>query len=220
MSVDPTTRYIVRYRRRADQPWKRAPRFITRRTGYRTHAAALAKLAMLRRDGYAGHVARVDWLRPLALQNARKLIGVMEHGGNNQGERVMQIIRENGGTGPEPWCGDFVAKVYRDAGSKAVTRSWAAVRLLGSLSGMRRIPKRAGTPGDLIRFTFDHVGILEAFTDANGDVMPAEHATHVRTIEGNTGASGAVSDSSTGGDGVYRKLRSLSLVSDCVQVLR
>lgn len=213
-------RYIVRYRKPGTVKWQRAPRYITRTTGYRTQAAAIAKLAALRRDGYAGHITRIDWLRPIALQNARRLIGLMEHGGNNQGERVMQIIRENGGTGPEPWCGDFVAKCYRDAGSRAVTRSWAAVRLLGGIGGMRVLDRRDGKPGDLIRFAFDHVGILEAYTDANGHEMPAERATHAQTIEGNTGASGAVSDSSTGGDGVYRKLRPLSLVADCVMVLK
>ena len=84
----------------------------------------------------------------------------MERGGNNQGERVMELIRANGGTGPEPWCGDFVAWCYRTAGSRAVTRSWAAVRLLGTLGGMRVLPKRAGQPG------------------GSGERCPAQQAQH------------------------------------------
>jgi hypothetical protein len=42
----------------------------------------------------------------------------------------------------------------------------------------------------------------------------------IETIEGNTGASGAVSDSRTGGDGVYRKVRPKSLVKDYLRVHR
>lgn len=166
-------------------------------------------------DKAAWHVdkrrAQIHARRPLrlrALDHARALIGVMEHGGNNAGAMVSKIIRANGGSGPEPWCGDFQAYVYRLAGSKAVTRAWAAVSLLGGVAGVRRTstPK----PGDLVRFTFDHVGMFEK---DNGDGT-------ITTIEGNTGASGAVSDSSTGGDGVYRKVRSKALVNDYLRVSR
>lgn len=147
-------------------------------------------------------------LRLRAYAQAEALIGVMEQGGNNRGEMVMKIIRANQGTGPEAWCGDFMAYVYRAAGSKAVTRAWAAVRLLAWVLGIKKTthPLR----GDLVRFTFDHVGM---FDKDNGDGT-------ITTIEGNTGASGAVSDSTTGGDGVYRKVRSKQLVQDYLRVTR
>lgn len=219
MSSDAPKRWLVRYRKPGGK-WKRSPRFVTRFTGFRSKPAAISALGKLRVQGYVGHVAAYDHLRVVALSNARSLIGIMEHGGNNQGEAVMQIIRENGGTSPEPWCGNFCAKVYRDAGSNSVTRAWAAVRLLGGLAGLKVVGKRKGAAGDLIRFTFDHVGILEGYCDAQGNVRSASSASHVRTIEGNTGATGAVSDSSTGGDGVYRKVRPLTQVQDCVVVLR
>ena len=109
---------------------------------------------------------------------------------------------------PGPWCGDFAAFVYRLAGSRAVTRAWASVRLLGYVAGVRRT--RRPRPGDLVRFKFDHVGLLE---HVNGDGT-------ITTIEGNTGATGAVSDSTTGGDGVYRKRRSTSDVADYLRVMR
>lgn len=143
-----------------------------------------------------------------AVLEARKLVGVMEHGGNNQGEMVLKIIRANGGLGPEPWCGDFVAWCYRRAGSKVVQRAWAAVRSLGFLTGMTKV----STPraGDIVCFTFDHTGI---FVRDLGNGM-------IETIEGNTGRSGAVSDSRTGGDGVYVKRRPKSLVSRYVRVQR
>lgn len=139
---------------------------------------------------------------------AEGLIGVMESGGNNMGPMVTRIIRENGGAFPEPWCGDFVAYCYRHAGSKSVSRPWASVRLVGALLGV----KRAATPrrGDLVRFRFDHIGM---YVKDLGNGM-------IETVEGNTGASGAVSDSATGGDGVYRKHRAKSLVSDYLHIAR
>ena len=147
-------------------------------------------------------------LREKAYAVAVTLVGVMEQGGNNRGPVVSKIIAENGGTGPEPWCGDFVAYCYRHAGSKAVQRLWASVYYLGRIAGLHRTsaPER----GDLVRFTFDHVGM---FVRDRGDGT-------IETIEGNTGASGAVSDSTTGGDGVYRKVRSKSLVQDYLRVER
>jgi hypothetical protein len=139
---------------------------------------------------------------------AESLIGVMEEGGNNTGKKVDQIIRSNGGYVGEPWCGDFVAYCYRLAGSTSITRSWASVSALRWVVGIVRTT--APKLGDLVRFTFDHVGMFVRFL-GNGEI---------ETIEGNTGPTGAVSDSSTGGDGVYRKRRSISLVNDYLHVTR
>lgn len=146
-------------------------------------------------------------LRERAYIVATTLIGVMESGANNSGLMVGRIIRENGGTGPEAWCGDAMAYCYRHAGSTSVSRPWASVRLLGALLGVKRIatPKR----GDLVRFTFDHVGMFVA-----------DHGAEIETIEGNTGLIGALSDSSTGGDGVYRKRRPKTLVYDYLRIAR
>lgn len=150
-------------------------------------------------------------LRPLRLRAfdvAESLVGVMEQGANNAGPMVSKIIAANGGMGPEAWCGDFAAYAYRLAGSKAVTRAWASVRLIGLLAGVR--PLLRPSTGDLVRFRFDHVGV---FARDLGDGT-------IETIEGNTGSSGAVSDSITGGDGVYRKIRSKDLVSDYLRITR
>jgi hypothetical protein len=146
-------------------------------------------------------------LQEKALAEAQKLVGVVESGGNNMGEKVMEIIRANGGTGPEPWCGDFVAYCYRRAGSTVVNRSWAAVRFLGKMTGQSVVAKPK--PGDIVCFTFDHTGL---YVRDDGDFIV--------TIEGNTGAVGAVSDSSTGGDGVYIKRRDKALVARYVRVQR
>lgn len=210
-------RFLVRYKTSSKaKRWSRLPRFITKATGFRTRAAANAKLDALlaKHPNAVGHVDTYDHLRVIALAAARKLIGVMEHGGNNRGTEVERIILANGGVIGEPWCGDFVALCYREAGSKAVTRAWAAVRLIGRVLGVIVVGKRAGEPGDILRFTFDHTGLLEAYCDSRGNEIDAAFASHVKTIEGNTGATGAVSDSVTGGDGVYRKVRPLSQVQD------
>jgi len=163
-------------------------------------------------------------LRQKALLVAKSLVGVMEHGGNNRGETVTKIIRANGGTGPEPWCGDFVAFCYEKAGSKCVQRGWASTLQLGYLRGMGVI--KYPRAGDIVVFDFpggqssDHTGLVVTYCNASGHAVVRRKATHIKTIEGNTGASGAVSDSTTGGDGVYEKVRSLSLVARYVRVYR
>jgi hypothetical protein len=158
------------------------------------------KRARHRRDEHFGV------LRERAYTVASGLVGVMEKGGNNAGEMVSRIIRGNGGSGPEAWCGDFVAYCYINAGSKGVDRRWASVSQVGSDPDVHRVtsPER----GDLVRFNFDHIGMFVRRVDGGT----------IETIEGNTGKSGAVSDSSTGGDGVYRKRRSSSLVTDYLRV--
>jgi hypothetical protein len=149
-------------------------------------------------------------LRLRAYDQAEALIGVMEQGGNNRGPMVSKIITANGGVVGEPWCGDTMAYVYRAAGSKAVTRAWASVYFLGRLAGIKTVknPER----GDLVRYKFDHVGMFDRWVDRPRGIFLA--------IEGNTGASGAVSDSTTGGDGVYRKQRNVSQVENFRRVTR
>jgi hypothetical protein len=144
-------------------------------------------------------------LRIRALRVANTLVGVMEHGGNNAGPMVSKIIRENGGSGPEPWCGDFTAYCYRHAGSTTVSRAWASAWALAG-----RVITRSPRPGDVVQYTFQHTGLFVRYVSSS----------EIETVEGNTGASGAVSDSSTGGDGVYRKRRSTGLVMRYVRVLR
>lgn len=165
-----------------------------------------AKLAVYRKVVHAP-------LRLRALHVAETLVGVMEQGGNNNGPVVGRIIHENGGVIGEPWCGDFVAYAYRHAGSKAVQRGWASTLQLGFLTGQKRVT--LPQPGDIVVYDFpggassDHTGIFVKFIPGG-----------IEAIEGNTGATGAVSDSATGGDGVYRKHRTTNQVARYVRVLR
>lgn len=147
-------------------------------------------------------------LRTRALAEAEKQIGVMEVGGNNLGPDVERIIRFADGVAGEPWCVDFVIWSYGHAGSQVVKPGFTRAVASMWTADLRRTttPK----PGDIVRFTFDHTGLFVRDL-GNGEI---------ETIEGNTGATGAVSDSRTGGDGVYRKHRSKSLVLDYLVVAR
>lgn len=202
-SVERLRSKLHKRKRRRDRQRKRFAA-----TGDEGHAkAARREAAAVRylRQRIARKLA-AEPLRLKAHQAAVGLIGVMEQGGNNAGPMVAKIITANGGAVGEPWCGDFVAYCYRLAGSKLVQRAWASVSMLGGLAGIHRTS--SPRMGDLVRFTFDHVGMFEK---DNGDGT-------ITTIEGNTGTSGAVSDSSTGGDGVYRKVRDKSLVADYLHI--
>lgn len=173
-----------------------------------------AVVAVAKRQGLSVKPVENATLGERALAEAKSLLSknIRESGGNNRGPWVDRIIKANGGVPGEPWCGDFAAWCYRRAGSNAVTRSWASVRLLGRLSGMRIVSKHALEPGDLVRFTFDHVGIFEKY------IHGTDGRWYVVTIDGNTGDAD-LSDG-TGGEGVERKARPLSLVADGVRVLR
>lgn len=173
------------------------------------HAAAVIHRRRLQLDHSAPP------LRVRALAEAQHLVGLMEVGGNNAGPGVTRIIKENGGTGPEPWCGDFLAHCYRHAGSTVVQRGWASTTLLGFLTGQKIIPLSMALPGDILVYNFGsggakHCGLLEEL-QPGGQLL---------AIEGNTGKVGAVSDSTTGGDGVYKKQRPQSFVLHAVRVLR
>ena len=92
-------------------------------------------------------------------------------------------------------------------------------RLYLPLTGL----KATKTPlkGDLVRYrTFEHIGMFVCWCDVHGTEVAPQHATHIRTIEGNTTAAGALSHTKSGGDGVYKKLRARSIVRDFIHVLR
>lgn len=153
-------------------------------------------------------VAAARPLRVKARDHANLVLArhVFETGGNNRGPAVEDIIRYAQGDVGEPWCVDFVIYCYGHAGSQIVKPGFPrAVRMMHTDGTMIVSDPR---PGDIVRYTFDHTGI---FLRDNGDGT-------ITTIEGNTGAAGAVSDGN-GTDGVYEKVRSKKLVADYLRVL-
>lgn len=142
-------------------------------------------------------------MRVKALDIARESLGIIERGGNNTGPEVDKIIRANGGDIGEPWCGDFVAYCYREAGSTAVTRAWAAAwaGIWGWFSGVRRVGNLKNMrAGHIVEYQWQHTGLFEKWTDNT--------RTSFTAIEGNTGTQGNTSD--TTADGVHRRTRSTS----------
>lgn len=149
-------------------------------------------------------LAELKPLREKALDVARTQVGVVESGGNNKGVPFERYQKPNGATAPEPWCGDFVAWCYRKVGSKVVQRGWAStIWLLAKLT-----PVTNPQPGHIVVYDFGtpgakHTGLFDEWADRSKGLFWA--------IEGNTGSVDA-SDGG-GGEGVHRKLRSMSQVA-------
>lgn len=185
---------------------------LLQRLRWRTIHAKTAERRAFWRRAYLRH--KPKQLRVKAWAEMHKLINekVTEVGGNNHGKRVEQIIRANGGVPGEPWCGDTVAYCYLKAGSKSVTRAWASVMWLEKILTKIRHNKNVAQ-GHVVTYTFDHTGMFCRWDHAKGSGW-------FLAGEGNTGNSGAVSDSQTGGDGVKLKSRHISQVQGFYRVLR
>jgi hypothetical protein len=140
-----------------------------------------------------------------ALLHQTRLVGVHEVGADNRGPKVDEIIRFAHGDLGEAWCVDAIIWSYGHAGSHVVKPGLfpRAVKAM-LVNGVVRTSRPQ--PGDIVRFTFDHTGLLVA-----------DHGSAVETIDGNTGA-GDHPDGTT--DGVARKVRSRSLVEDFLHVTR
>jgi hypothetical protein len=112
-----------------------------------------------------------------------------------------------------PWCAAFVCWVIREAlassGTKQ-TKTFKRPRTAGawdfenwsidqdSTTWLRRNPASDIVPGDIVMFTFSHIGIAVSAPDEKGNVT---------TVEGNTDIAG-----SREGGGVYLKTRNLSKI--------
>jgi hypothetical protein len=139
-----------------------------------------------------------------ALSIQTGLLGVHEVGGNNRGPMVDRIIRYADGELGEPWCVDGVIWSYGHAGSEVVKPGYPRAVSMMVVPGV--VHTTTPQPGDIVRFTFDHTGLLVK-----------DHGSAVETIDANTGA-GDHSDGTS--DGVARKLRARSLVKDFLHVTR
>jgi hypothetical protein len=112
-----------------------------------------------------------------------------------------------------PWCAAFVCWVIREAlasSSTKQTKTFKRPRTAGawdfenwsidqdSTTWLRRNPASDIAPGDIVMFTFSHIGIAVSAPDEKGNVT---------TVEGNTDIAG-----SREGGGVYLKTRNLSKI--------
>jgi hypothetical protein len=146
---------------------------------------------------------------------AKAEVGVKEVGNTNCGERVDQY---KAATWLNPkkgwaWCAAFVCWVVREAMVSAgvkQTKTFKRPRTAGAWdfenwskaqdasTWTLRDPERDILPGDIVVFTFSHIGFAISAPDNDG---------FVQTVEGNTDAAG-----SREGGGVYTKSRHISKI--------
>lgn len=156
--------------------------------------------------------------REAALRELQKLVGTHEEGQNNRGRMVDEIQRHDslGGVGYS-WCQSTQNYAWWKANGELLAGGTASVfYFVQYVAGHGREgiinPSDGPKRGDHVTYAFhgggpfDHVGQIERVLKV-GPVM------YLVTIEGNTGAFGAVSDPGTGRDGVYRKRRVVSRTS-------
>lgn len=154
-------------------------------------------------------------LAPKIVEIALKEVGVEEVDGTNCGPRVNQYKAATNlpPEEPWPWCAAFVCWVVREAMKATGIKETATFKrpttagawnlenwsLKQDNSTQTRKPHRGDIkPGDIVVFTFSHVGFAVGEPDEEG---------YVSTLEANTDAAG-----SREGGGVFRKRRKLSSI--------
>ncbi|HEY1048591.1 MAG TPA: CHAP domain-containing protein [Prosthecobacter sp.] len=157
---------------------------------------------------------------------AQSQIGVKEEGGNNRGKQVQAYQAATWLTGTGwAWCAAFVCWViYQALQIHGAPTNWKRPRTAGAYDfenwaqgkkphgpngAWRCLKSTPGAPpkrGDIITFTWSHIGIVTGYDEKNKIIY---------TVEGNAGR-GAVSDSSVG-DGVVAKQHP---VTKCRRLIR
>ncbi|GAB3293806.1 hypothetical protein GCM10027348_14080 [Hymenobacter tenuis] len=137
------------------------------------------------------------------LQVAAANVGQHEATGRNDGPFVERCLKVVGLGKGNPWCGAFLAWVWKSCGLKfpagaGGARNWFAdAKRTFYKRGVRGAPALA-KPGDVVGFYYQPLGRI-------GHIAVIEKVTPTGfiTIEGNTGGSG-----SREGEGVHRLRRS------------
>jgi hypothetical protein len=148
---------------------------------------------------------------------AKKEIGVEEINGTNCGPRVNEYKSATwlDSTKPWPWCAAFICWLFRESmegGKYTFERpqtagawdfeNWAKKQ---NSSVLLKKPHYADIQaGDIVIFTFSHIGIATSGPDSNG---------FVSTVEGNTDGAG-----SREGGAVLAKKRKLSQIRSVIRV--
>lgn len=149
------------------------------------------------------------------IETAVAEVGTEEVNGSNCGPRVNEYKAATWlpADKPWPWCAAFVCWCVMEAMRKASiheTNGFKRPRTAGawdfenwslaqdSTTWTKKPTRGDIQPGDIVIFTFSHIGIALSAPDKNGNV---------RTVEGNTDAAG-----SREGGGVFRKVRRLNQI--------
>ena len=146
-------------------------------------------------------------------QIAESQIGIREESPNEGPEIATYQMATWLPPGPWPWCAAFICWVVREAMNGGTwtfkrpqtARAWDFEKWCLSVDNSAKLKRRPVTVkrGDIVIFTFSHVGIAVADMDKNNMVA---------TVEGNTNDAG-----SREGDGCYRKRRHLSKIRSVIR---
>ena len=134
--------------------------------------------------------------------------GTAEHpDGSNWGKPVENWIKRTGYSFPVPWCGCFVHEAVVVHGGADIPsgirlgyNEYIVADAEAERNGLREVPFGAARPGDIVVFTFPHIGLVRGNPSA----------TALPTVEGNT--SPLSSGSQNNGGTVAAKTRSRSEV--------
>lgn len=157
---------------------------------------------------FAKEMVRVAWTQ----------IGTYEKPMNsNSGPEVEGLYQRSTwlkGTG-FPWCAAFICYLFKEVARRNISYSFSLPKTAGAFDyenwarnnrgyvDIIKPPFQKILPGDIIIFTFSHIGI--SMSGINGG--------RINTIEGNTDSAG-----SREGGGVYKKSRSLSLIKTVIRL--
>jgi hypothetical protein len=154
------------------------------------------------------------------IQAAQSKVGNTYEVSQNQGPGIAEMWKatdySDGYNARAPWCAAFVSWCVQQSGvfSEADRPKSAAAFKGGGYEAWARSKSNAVRlttnpskvyAGDLVIFSFSHIGIATSDSDANGKF---------NTIEGNTNAAG-----SREGNGCYAKTRSLSVVRSTCTII-
>lgn len=155
-------------------------------------------------DGDIGPITRKA-LHTKLLQIACKELGVSEIGKTNSGKRVKeyQDTTDLGGTN-WPWCAAYICWIFKQAGiftenNRPKTASAFGFEQWGKSLGINVIKKPTSiVKGDVVIYSFSHIGIASSDSGKNGTFT---------AYEGNTNSAG-----SREGGSVLEKYRNISAV--------
>ncbi|MFW5847341.1 MAG: hypothetical protein ACOCVF_00280 [bacterium] len=142
----------------------------------------------------------------LLIEEALKHIDVREKTGNNDGHWVKLFLNITGLGEGYPWCAAYVSFVHHHAGISAPRSARVVDWFKNNVVWKKEygdIPEEFNTEGMVGGLFYEHLGRLGHIF-----IIIGEDKNNFYTIEGNTNMGG-----SREGDGVYKKIRSKSLIA-------
>jgi hypothetical protein len=134
-------------------------------------------------------------------------LGVCEATGHNDGREVEKYLRSVGLGKGYAWCAAFVHWCFDSAGIRtSINGAAASAHNPKDLVWYQRTQLKIPEPGDVFTLWFNAMGRI----GHTGFFHKKVNRTVYQSVEGNTGAGGAIDVGTREGDGVYKKYRSFN----------